>query len=127
MFAPLCSFAIISLVSFFGFTRSKDGREAPWSVRYSGYVTILAIAIAFGLSVWAFQSVADKDGVRIGFDSHDWLTVGGLQINMGITLDGLTGVMLVVVTGVSLLVQIYSQEYMRDDEGYNRYFAYMSL
>ncbi|MEO8456589.1 MAG: NADH-quinone oxidoreductase subunit L [Chloroflexota bacterium] len=127
MFAPLTSFAIITLVSFLGLTRAKDGRDPAWNVRYSGYVTILAIAIAFGLSIWAFQGVADKDGARIGFEAHHWLTIGSLDINLGITLDGLTGVMLVVVTGVSLLVQIYSQEYMRDDEGYNRYFAYMSL
>ena len=40
---------------------------------------------------------------------------------------GLSAVMLVVVTGVSLLVQLYSQEYMRGDDGYNRYYAFMSL
>ena len=127
MFAPLASFALITLVSFLGLTRSKDGHPAPWSVRYSGYVTILAIAISFVLSLWAFAEVADKDGHAIGYEAHHWLTVGSLEINLGITLDGLTAVMLVVVTGVSLLVQIYSQEYMRGDEGYNRYFAYMSL
>ena len=127
MFAPLSSFAIIALVSFLGLTRSKDGKPAPWSVRYSGYVTILAILCSFVLSLWAFGSVADEDGKAIGYASHEWLTIGSLQINIGINLDGLTGVMLVVVTGVSLLVQIYSQEYMRDDEGYSRYFAFMSL
>jgi NADH-quinone oxidoreductase subunit L len=127
MFAPLASFAIITLVSFLGLSRERDGRAAAWNVRYSGYVTILAIGIAFALALWAFSDVADKDGQRIGYEAHHWLTVGSLEVNLGITLDGLTAVMLVVVTGVSLLVQIYSQEYMRGDEGYNRYFAYMSL
>ncbi|MCH7810048.1 MAG: NADH-quinone oxidoreductase subunit L, partial [Chloroflexi bacterium] len=122
MFLPLASFAIITLVSFLGLTRS-----GAWSPRHSGYLTVVAIFASFLLSLWALDSVADSDGARIGFGSHEWLTVGGLEVNMGITLDGLTGVMLVVVTGVSLLVQIYSQEYMRDDEGYNRYFAFMSL
>ncbi|MCI0784365.1 MAG: NADH-quinone oxidoreductase subunit L, partial [Chloroflexi bacterium] len=122
MFLPLASFAIITLVSFLGLTRS-----GAWSPRYSGYLTILAILGSFLLSLWALDSVADTDGARIGFDSHEWLTVGDLQVNIGITLDGLAAVMLVVVTGVSLLVQIYSQEYMREDEGYNRYFAFMSL
>ena len=121
-FLPLSSFAIITLVSFLGLTRS-----GAWSPRYSGYLTIAAIFGSFLLSLWALDSVADADGARIGFGAHEWLTVGGLEVNIGITLDGLTGVMLVVVTGVSLLVQIYSQEYMRDDEGYNRYFAFMSL
>ena len=127
MFAPLTSFAIIALVSFLGLTKSRDGRPAVWSARYSGYVTILAILISFALSLWAFASVADEDGHAIGFAAHEWLTIGPLTVNIGINLDGLTGVMLVVVTGVSLLVQIYSQEYMRGDEGYSRYFAFMSL
>jgi NADH-quinone oxidoreductase subunit L len=128
MFLPLASFALITLVSFLGLTRSgDDGRPAVWDVRYSGYLTVLAILGSFLLSVWAFARVADNDGARIGYGAHHWLTVGSLNISLGITLDGLTAVMLIVVTGVSLLVQIYSQEYMRGDEGYNRYFAYMSL
>jgi NADH-quinone oxidoreductase subunit L len=127
MFAPLSSFAIIALVSFLGLTRSRDGKPAAWSARYSGYLTILAILISFLLSLWAFGSVADEDGKAIGYASHEWLVIGSLHVNIGINLDGLTGVMLVVVTGVSLLVQIYSQEYMRGDDGYSRYYAFMSL
>jgi NADH-quinone oxidoreductase subunit L len=122
MLLPLGSFAAITLVSFLGLTR-----DGTWQPRYSGYLTIAAIFASFLLSLWALDTVADSDGARAGFGAHDWLTVGGLQVNIGITLDGLTGVMLVVVTGVSLLVQVYSQEYMRGDEGYNRYFAFMSL
>jgi NADH-quinone oxidoreductase subunit L len=127
MFLPLSSFAVIALVSFLGLTQGKDGKPAPWNVRYSGYITILAVLGSFLLSLWAFQGVADEDGKAIGFAAHEWLVVGPLHVNIGINLDGLTGVMLVVVTGVSLLVQIYSQEYMRGDDGYNRYYAFMSL
>jgi NADH-quinone oxidoreductase subunit L len=122
MLLPLSGFALISLISFLGLTRS-----GAWSPRLSGYVTIIAIAGSFLLSLWAFDSVEQSDGARIGFDPHTWLEIGPLEVTIGITLDGLTGVMLVVVTGVSLLVQIYSQEYMRGDVGYNRYFAYMCL
>jgi NADH-quinone oxidoreductase subunit L len=122
MLLPLASFSIITLVSFLGLTRN-----GAWSPRYSGYLTIAAIGIAFLLSLWALDTAVDADGHRVGFDAHEWLTVGSLEVNIGITLDGLTAIMLVVVTGVSLLVQIYSQEYMRDDEGYNRYYAFMCL
>jgi NADH-quinone oxidoreductase subunit L len=127
MFAPLTSFAVITLVSFLGLTKSREGHPAAWSPRYSGYLTVLAILISFLLSLWAFASVADGDGHAIGYAAHEWLTIGPLTVNIGINLDGLAAVMLVVVTGVSLLVQVYSQEYMRGDEGYNRYFAFMSL
>ncbi len=136
MLLPLGSFAVISLVSFLGLT--SDGR---WSPRYSGCLTIAAIFVSFLLSLWALDSAIDADGARVGFGSHEWLVVGdkpdvgwfgfspvqSFAMNIGITLDGLTAIMLVVVTGVSLLVQFYSQEYMRADEGYNRYFAFMSL
>ncbi len=122
MLLPLGSFAVITLASFLGLTGSGQ-----WRPRYSGYLTIAAIFGSFLLSLWALDSVLDKDGVRIGFDAHEWVVVEPLRIDIGITLDGLTAIMLVVVTGVSLLVQFYSQEYMRDDPGYNRYYAFMSL
>jgi len=122
MLLPLGSFALITLVSFLGLTSN-----GTWSPRYSGYLTIVAILLAFLLSLWALDGAIDADGARIGFDAHEWVVVEPLEINIGITLDGLTAIMLVVVTGVSLLVQVYSQEYMRGDDGYNRYFAFMSL
>jgi NADH-quinone oxidoreductase subunit L len=52
---------------------------------------------------------------------------GSINIHFGLTIDMLTAVMLIVVTVVSLMVQIYSQGYMHGDPGYHRYFAYMSL
>ncbi len=122
MFLPLASFAIIALVSLLGLTAS-----GAWRARYSGYLTILAIAGSLLLSLWALNSVIDKDGARIGFDAHKWVVVGSLDVHIGITLDGLTAIMLVVVSSVSLLVQFYSQEYMRGDPGYSRYYAFMSL
>src|SRR5512145_299430 len=130
MLLPLGSFAVISVVSFLGLTtdRRAEGGPAPaWDSRYSGYLTIGAIAVSFILALWSLDGALDADGARIGFGSHEWVVVGPLEINIGITLDGVSGVMLVVVTGVSLLVQIYSQEYMRGDPGYNRYYAFMSL
>ena len=122
MFLPLGSFTVITLVSFLGLTAS-----GAWNARYSGYLTIAAIAGSFLLSLWALDSAIDADGARVGFDAHEWLVVEPLEIDIGITLDGLTAVMLLVVTGVSLLVQIYSQEYMHGDVGYGRYYAFMSL
>src|SRR3990170_7335975 len=130
MLLPLGSFALIALLSFLGLTtdrRAEGGPGPAWDPRLSGYITIGSIFLAFLLAVWSLDSVMDADGARIGFGAHEWVVVEPLEVNIGITLDGLTAVMLVVVTGVSLLVQIYSQEYMRGDPGYNRYYAFMSL
>jgi len=127
MLLPLGSFSLISLVSLLGLTRGDEGRAAAWPARYSGLVTTTAIALSFLLSLWALDGALDADGARVGFDPHEWVVVEPLDINVGITLDGLTALMLVVVTSVSLLVQVYSQEYMRGDPGYSRYYAFMSL
>jgi len=107
--------------------------------KLSGYVTIAAIGAAFALSLWALDSVIDNDGAALGFGAHEWLNIssdnlyiqriGGpsLHVDVGLRIDGLSAVMLVVVTSVSLLVQIYSQGYMEGDTGYSRYFMWMSL
>jgi proton-translocating NADH-quinone oxidoreductase chain L len=95
--------------------------------KLAGYLTILAIALAFLLSLWALKAVNAHDGAVIGYAPHDWLSFPGFSFNLGIRMDGLTAVMLIVVTSVSTLVQIYSQGYMAGDPGYGRYYAYMSL
>ena len=66
-------------------------------------------------------------GVELAFAAHTWIDLGDAAIEMGLLLDPVTNVMLVVVSGVSLLIQIYSLGYMRHDPGVARYFAYMSL
>ncbi|MGB2693772.1 MAG: NADH-quinone oxidoreductase subunit L [Dehalococcoidia bacterium] len=100
--------------------------------RPSGYVTIAAIGAAFLFSLWVLDSVIDSDGAPLAFKAHEWLTItppvgNELVVNLGLRVDGLTAIMLIVVTSVSLLVQIYSQGYMAGDGGYSRYYAYMGL
>ena len=100
--------------------------------RLSGYITVGTIGLAFLFSLWVLDSVIQSDGHPLPFQSHEWLTLNApaghdLIVNLGLRIDGLSAIMLIVVTSVSLLVQIYSQGYMAGDTGYSRYFAYMSL
>ena len=114
---PLSAFAAIALVI------------RPFFNRYAGlsaYITIVAIGAGLVLSIRALQSVVAEGG-PVRFDGHSWLEVGDLEVTLGLLLDPLTAIMLVVVTGVSLVIQIYSIGYMQRDPGYARYFAYMSL
>ena len=87
---------------------------------------MLAIGAAFALSLVALSTTLGRDEA-IGWASHSWVTIGDLDVRVGIIMDPLTAIMLVVVTGVSLLVQVYSHGYMRGDPSYSRYFAFMSL
>ena len=98
----------------------------PQYERLAGWLTILSLAISFGLSIMAFTTVNSQHGM-VDFGTHEWLDVAGLTLSIGILLDPLTAIMLIVVSGVSLMVQIYSQGYMKGDPSYIRYYAYMSL
>src|SRR3990172_1080028 len=108
---PLLAFVVIVF-----FTRSQP--------RLSGYISITAILLAFFLSLWAFTEVTPGHQQEV---SMTWLTVGEAHFEWGLLFDSLTAIMLIVVTLVSLLVQIYSQGYMAGDPGYSRYFAFISL
>ena len=113
---PLGSFVVIGLVI------------RPFLNRYpllSGLTLVASLGVALGLSIWTLRSVVL--GHDLQFESHEWLEVGGAAIELGLLVDQLTAIMLIVVTGVSLAIQVYSLGYMQRDPGFSRYFAYMSL
>ena len=82
--------------------------------------------VAFVLSALTLKSVA-LDGARFSETLYTWMVVGDLKMEVGFLVDGLTAMMMCVVTFVSLMVHIYTIGYMEEDEGYNRFFAYISL
>jgi NADH-quinone oxidoreductase subunit L len=94
--------------------------------RLSHTFTILGVLVAFILSAMTLKSVA-VDGARFNETIYQWMVVGGLKMEVGFLVDGLTAMMMCVVTFVSLMVHIYTIGYMEEDDGYNRFFAYISL
>ena len=90
--------------------------------RLSHTLTILGVLIAFVLSAMTLKSVA-LDGARFNETLYTWMVVGGLKMEIGFLVDGLTAMMMCVVTFVSLMVHIYTIGYMEEDEGYNRFFC----
>lgn len=94
--------------------------------RLSHTATILGVLVAFILSAMTLKSVA-VDGARFNETIYEWMVIGGLKMEVGFLVDGLTAMMMCVVTFVSLMVHIYTIGYMEEDEGYNRFFAYISL
>src|SRR6187551_398004 len=89
-------------------------------------VTILGVLISFLISAWVLWSVA-VDGARFNATIYEWLRVGPLKMEIGFLVDGLTAMMMAVVTFVSLMVHVYTIGYMADDPGYQRFFSYISL
>ena len=94
--------------------------------RITHSLTILGVFVAFVLSMQTLWSVA-ADGARFNETLYTWMVVGSLKMEIGFLIDGLTAMMMCVVTFVSLMVHIYTIGYMEEDEGYNRFFSYISL
>lgn len=119
---PLAPLAGAVVAGIFGttFGGNRIGR------RLSHSLTILGVLVAFILSAMTLRSVA-VDGARFNQTLYEWMVVGGLRMEIGFMVDGLTAMMMCVVTFVSLMVHIYTIGYMEEDEGYNRFFAYISL
>ena len=94
--------------------------------RMSHSLTIFGVLLSFVLSAMTLKSVV-FEGARFNETIYTWMVVGGLKMEVGFLVDGLTAMMMCVVTFVSLMVHIYTIGYMEEDEGYNRFFAYISL
>ncbi len=112
LFAPLLAAALITL-----FTRRSQGLSAALSIG--------AILIGFGCVLQLFAALGS--GQALSPTPIQWLNVGPVHIEIGATVDRLSLLMLLVVTGVGSAIQIYSLGYMKGDPGLSRYFAYMSL
>jgi NADH-quinone oxidoreductase subunit L len=89
-------------------------------------VTILGVLISFVVSAMTWKAVA-FDGARLNATVYEWMVLEGLKMEVGFLIDGLSAMMMCVVTFVSLMVHIYTIGYMEEDDGYQRFFAYISL
>ncbi|MBI2764979.1 MAG: NADH-quinone oxidoreductase subunit L [Chloroflexi bacterium] len=111
--SPFAAFVVIAL-------------SYRWFPKIAGYLAILGVGAAMVLAYVTLFNVIDADG-GIAQYTHEWFRAGSLVVNLGVRVDGLTAIMLVAVTTVSFLVQVYSTGYMAGDPGIGRYFAYMCL
>ncbi len=119
---PLAPLVGSALAGIFG-TRLGGNR---FGRAFCHSLTILGVLVAFVISALTLHSVA-FEGARFNETLYTWMVVGGLKMEIGFMVDGLTAMMMCVVTFVSLMVHIYTIGYMEEDEGYNRFFAYISL
>ncbi|MCS0806968.1 NADH-quinone oxidoreductase subunit L [Massilia agilis] len=116
--APLAGSAIAGLLGT-KFLGNVVGRKVSHSA------TILGVLIALIISVQTLMAV--MNGASFNGDIYTWMTVAGMKMTVGFQIDALSAMMMCVVTFVSLCVHIYTIGYMADDEGYNRFFSYISL
>ena len=100
--------------------------------RYAGIVSIvgpLVMVASFALAAAIFLAMRATHGMEAPFVQQyfEWMVTGDLRIDAAFQLDQLSMVMVLIITGVGMLIHIFSVGYMRDDPGYPRYFAYLNL
>lgn len=101
------------------------GRTIPRSL--SGILATVVMFAAFGLSVSLFIDFMDTGARPITVSLLHWFSAGTLSVDFSLLIDRLSLLMVLVVTGVGSLIHLYSIGYMKDDDGYTRYFAYLNL
>jgi len=84
-----------------------------------------AVVLSFVFTVALFLVLGENQAINA--TSLEWLSIGDLKLELGLRLDPLSWLMLLIVTGVGGLIQVYSYGYMRDDPGMGRYFAGISF
>ena len=94
------------------------GRQAHW-------IAVPALVGSFVASCMLFARVAS--GETFTTTLFSWVGAGDFETSVAAYVDPLTAIMLLVVTGVGMLIHLYSIGYMHDDPGYPRYFAYLNL
>jgi NADH-quinone oxidoreductase subunit L len=90
-------------------------------------ITIAAVALSCGLSAYVLYKFVAEGMAPFNGSVYTWLVSDGLKMEVGFLIDHLSAMMMVVVTFVSLMVHVYTIGYMHDDDGYQRFFSYISL
>ena len=95
-----------------------------------GATTFVALGVVLGsllLALSAFFAMKGMPDHRLVLNYGEWMATGSLSVPFGMVVDPLSGTMMLVVTGIGFLIHLYSVGYMREDDGYARYFTYLNL
>ena len=91
------------------------------------WVTIIGVAVATLLSAYSFYQHVFNGMEVFNGPVYTWMVSDNTHFEVGFLIDNLSSMMMLVVTFVSLMVHIYTIGYMHDDNGYQRFFSYISL
>ena len=91
----------------------------------TNFFTLNSALLSFAISFYVFVMLALDKFQPINYSIFQWTNTP--DIKMGFTLDGLSGIMLLLVTGLSFIIQLFSTSYMETDEKHNNYFVYFNF
>lgn len=95
--------------------------------RGATWATLLGVGAAVVTSIILFKLMVIDGTPAVNYNFYTWALSGAFNFNIGVLIDRLSALMMLTVSIVSFLVHVYSIGYMRDDDGYQRFFSYMSL
>jgi NADH-quinone oxidoreductase subunit L len=100
-----------------------------WRGRLPGLIGTVALAASFVFTVIAFVKLQgnDHEHRQLVSSLYDYAVTGTIDAKVSILIDPLSILMMLVVTGVSTLIHLYSYAYMSGDRGYTRFFAYLNF
>ena len=100
-----------------------------WKGKTAGFIGTFALAAAFVFALIALFSLQGRDAEHRQLVSslYDYAVTGTIDAKMSILVDPLSVLMILVVTGVSTLIHVYSLAYMSGDRGYTRFFSYLNF
>ena len=113
------AYLLVPFAPLAGFAGRAIGKKATHRV------AILGVLVSLLASLWVMHDVSQ--GNTFNGALYSWAVIGKLKMEVGFLIDQLTAMMMVVVTFVSLMVHVYTIGYMEEDDGYQRFFAYISL
>jgi NADH-quinone oxidoreductase subunit L len=122
--------ALIPLFPLLGFLINGIGfRRVPKGL--AGGLATVAVLASFVLVIVLFRAFLSNEdagaSAPLVATLFDWISVGDLQINFSFQIDQLSLLMLLVVTGVGTLIHLYSIGYMKHDEGFGKFMAFLNL
>ena len=124
---PLLGSLLCGLLHFAILRSRRSARSDRALLRAAGIAGCAAVALSFVVSVGAFIQLAVVQAVGLESGAWSWIDAGGFTIDVSIVFDRLSSVMSLVVTGVGLLIHVYSLGYMKGDPGFAKYFAFLNL
>ena len=117
---------LIPALPFLGFLiNGIFGRKLPKSL--INLIAVVSVVLSFAWVMKVFMTAGDLGATPVTEHYFTWIKSGEFQVGWDFTVDKLTMIMLMIVTGIGSLIHIYATGYMAHEEGYYRFFAYLNL
>lgn len=93
--------------------------------KLAGIIGTATIVASFLIALLLFRRVQEVGGFEVNI--YSWMSIGTIHINFSLWIDELSSWMMLIITGIGSLIHLYSIDYMHDDKGIARFFAYLNL